>query len=118
MALEVIIYFSIPSSQNSALSGSTLRVITLVIITKVKPSRDCRKPRNVIAFLVFFTMLFNGGLVPTYIMYSQVFHIRDSIFALLIPTFLMSPFNVIQGYDAQQGQNGQHHVRDNLGGFT
>ena len=51
--------------------------------------------RNIIAFLVFFTMLFNGGLVPTYIMYSQVFHIRDTIFALLIPSFLMSPFNVI-----------------------
>lgn len=40
-------------------------------------------------------MLFNGGLVPTYIMYSQFFHIRDTIFALLIPSFLMSPFNVI-----------------------
>lgn len=51
--------------------------------------------RNAIAFFVFFTMLFNGGLVPTYIMYSQIFHIRDTIFALLVPSFLMSPFNVI-----------------------
>lgn len=40
-------------------------------------------------------MLFNGGLVPTYIMYSQFFHIRDTIFCPLIPSFLMSPFNVI-----------------------
>ena len=58
-------------------------------------SRPELKGRNVLAFLVFFTMLFNGGLVPTYIIYSQVFHIRDTIFALLIPTFLMSAFNVI-----------------------
>jgi putative aldouronate transport system permease protein len=58
-------------------------------------SRPELKGRNIIAFLVFFTMLFNGGLVPTYIIYSQVFHIRDTIFALLIPTFLMSAFNVI-----------------------
>ena len=36
-------------------------------------SRPELKGRNVIAFLVFFTMLFNGGLVPTYIIYSQNF---------------------------------------------
>ena len=58
-------------------------------------SRPELKGRNVIAFLVFFTMLFNGGLVPTYIIYSQMFHIRDTVFALIIPTFLMSAFNVI-----------------------
>ena len=58
-------------------------------------SRPELKGRNVIAFLVFFTMLFNGGLVPTYIIYSQIFHIRDTIFAMIIPTFLMSAFNVI-----------------------
>ena len=58
-------------------------------------ARPGLKGRNAIAFFVFFTMLFNGGLVPTYIMYSQFFHIRDTIFALLIPSFLMSPFNVI-----------------------
>ena len=58
-------------------------------------SRPELKGRNVLAFLVFFTMLFNGGLVPTYIIYSQVFHIRDTIFALLVPTFMMSAFNVI-----------------------
>ncbi len=53
------------------------------------------KGRNAIAFFVFFTMLFNGGLVPTYIMYSQVYHIRDTIFALLVPSLMMSAFNVI-----------------------
>ena len=58
-------------------------------------ARPGLKGRNAIAFFVFFTMLFNGGLVPTYIMYSQFIHIRDTIFALLIPSFLMSPFNVI-----------------------
>lgn len=58
-------------------------------------SRPNLKGRNAISFLVFFTMLFNGGLVPTYIMYSQIFHIRDTIFALLIPSYLMSAFNVI-----------------------
>ncbi|MDY3918273.1 MAG: carbohydrate ABC transporter permease [Candidatus Limivivens sp.] len=51
--------------------------------------------RNVLTFLVFFTMLFNGGLVPTYINYTSVFHIKDTFFALLVPTLLMNAFNVL-----------------------
>lgn len=51
--------------------------------------------RNVLTFLVFFTMLFNGGLVPTYINYTGVFHIKDTFWALLIPNLLMNAFNVL-----------------------
>ena len=58
-------------------------------------SRPEVKCRNTVTFLVFFTMLFNGGLVPTYIMYTQLFHIRDTIWALIVPNLLLSPFNVI-----------------------
>ena len=58
-------------------------------------SRSTVKGRNLIAFFVFFTLLFNGGLVPTYIMYARFFSIRDTLWALLVPGLLMSPFNVI-----------------------
>ncbi|MCX7657548.1 MAG: carbohydrate ABC transporter permease [Oscillospiraceae bacterium] len=51
--------------------------------------------RKIISFYVFFTMLFNGGLVPTYIMYTSVFHIKNTFFALIVPQFLMSAWNVI-----------------------
>ena len=51
--------------------------------------------RSLIAFYVFFTMLFNGGLVPTYMMWTQTFHIKNTIWALIIPKFLMSPFYII-----------------------
>ena len=51
--------------------------------------------RNVFAFYLFFTMLFSGGLVPAYLMWTQTFRIRNTIFALLVPGLLMSPFNVI-----------------------
>ena len=51
--------------------------------------------RSLIAFYVFFTMLFNGGLVPTYMMWTQTFHIKNTIWALIIPKFLMSPFHII-----------------------
>lgn len=47
------------------------------------------------SFYVFFTMLFNGGLVPTYLMYTSIFHIKDTFFALVIPQFMVSAMNVI-----------------------
>jgi putative aldouronate transport system permease protein len=51
--------------------------------------------RNVISFFIFFTMLFNGGLVPTYIMYTRYFHIRNTLWALIIPSLLLNAFYVI-----------------------
>lgn len=47
------------------------------------------------SFYLFLTMLFNGGLVPTYIMYTRYLGIKNSIWALIIPNLLMSAFNVI-----------------------
>ena len=40
-------------------------------------------------------MLFNGGIVPSYIMWTRFFHIKDTIWALMIPNYLVSAFNVI-----------------------
>jgi putative aldouronate transport system permease protein len=51
--------------------------------------------RNFFNFMVFFTLLFNGGLVPTYLMYTQAFHVKNTMWALLIPSLLMNGYNVI-----------------------
>ncbi len=51
--------------------------------------------RNFFSFFVFFTMLFNGGLIPTYLVYTQTFQIKDTIWALIVPRLLMSGFSVI-----------------------
>lgn len=58
-------------------------------------SRDYLPGKKVFMFLVVFTMLFNGGLVPTYYIYTQVLHVEDTIFALIVPNLLMSAFNII-----------------------
>lgn len=58
-------------------------------------SRKDLPGRNIFAFVLFFTMLFSGGLVPSYIMWTRTFHIQNTIFALLIPNLLMGAFNVI-----------------------
>lgn len=51
--------------------------------------------KRVITFYVFFTMLFNGGLVPSYLMWSGTFHINNTIWAYIMPGFLMSAMNVL-----------------------
>lgn len=50
---------------------------------------------TIMAFFVFFTLLFNGGLVPTYLVYTQMFHIKDTLFAQIVPWLLMNGFNVL-----------------------
>jgi hypothetical protein len=51
--------------------------------------------RNILSFYVFFTMLFNGGIVPSYLMWSGTFHIKDTLFAQLLPNLLLSAWNVM-----------------------
>lgn len=51
--------------------------------------------RNVLAFFVFFTMLFNGGIVPSYLMWTGIFHIKDTLLAQIVPNFLLSAWNVM-----------------------
>jgi len=48
-------------------------------------SRKYFKYRHFFGFLAFFTMLFNGGLVPTYIVVTQLVGIKDTIWALIFP---------------------------------
>ncbi|RKP56244.1 carbohydrate ABC transporter permease [Cohnella endophytica] len=48
-----------------------------------------------LAFILFFTLLFNGGLVPTYLIYTQLFHIKNTLLALIVPGLLMNGFNVL-----------------------
>lgn len=74
--------------------GTTLSLVITTGLAYGLSKKDL-PGRNVLTFLVFFTMLFNGGLVPTYINYTNVFHLKDTFFALLIPNLLMSAFNVL-----------------------
>lgn len=46
-------------------------------------------------FLCVFTMLFNGGIVSTYYIYSNVFSIKNTLWALVVPNLLMNAFTVV-----------------------
>lgn len=51
--------------------------------------------RNVLNFILIFTMMFSGGLVPSYIMWTNTFHIKNTIWALIIPGHMLGAMNVI-----------------------
>lgn len=50
--------------------------------------------RKLITFFIFFTMLFNGGLVPSYIMWTN-FKVVDTIWAYVLPFLLTNGFSII-----------------------
>ena len=70
----------------------TICNLTITTLFAYPLSRRDLPARNVLAF---FTMLFNGGLVPSYIMWTQTFHIKNTLAALLFPSLMMSAFYVI-----------------------
>lgn len=72
-------------------------VISLVISTMFAYgiSKSHIPGMKVISFLLIFTMLFNGGLVSTYYCYINFYHVKDTIWALIVPYYLMNAFNVI-----------------------
>ena len=52
------------------------------------------KFRNRIAFFVYFTMLFSGGLVPFFLLIRQILHLHDSIWVFIWPS-LVNPWNML-----------------------
>ncbi len=76
-------------------AAGTILSIILSTLFAYPLSRKDFKYRNFFSFFVFFTMLFSGGIVPSYMMWSRFFHMKDTIWALVVPTYLMSAFNVL-----------------------
>ncbi|MBO7662880.1 MAG: carbohydrate ABC transporter permease [Clostridia bacterium] len=71
-------------------AGSVLLTATLAY----PMSRKDFRWHNTLSFIVFFTMLFNGGVVSAYIMWSTIFGIKNTLLALILPNYLVTAFNV------------------------
>lgn len=64
--------------------GTFLSIIVTALMAYPISRRDLRY-RGPISFYVFFTMLFNGGMLPWYIVCVKVLHLRNNLFALVLP---------------------------------
>ena len=67
-----------------------LLVMSLLAYALSRPEFKWRKP---FSFIIIFTMLFSGGLVPTYLLMTQVLGLKDNILALILP-YLVVPWFV------------------------
>lgn len=74
--------------------GGTCISVLLTTMLAYPMSRKSFRYRNQLSFFVFFTMLFNGGVVSSYIMWSNIFHIKNTIWALILPNYVVTAFNV------------------------
>ena len=50
---------------------------------------------KVIMIMLVISMLFNGGIVAQYFVYTNIVNVKDTFFALILPNYIMNAFNVI-----------------------
>jgi putative aldouronate transport system permease protein len=72
--------------------GTTLAILVSVL-TAYAMTRDF-VGKKVITYFFVLSMYFSGGLIPTYIMYTNVFHLRNNFLVLILPS-LVSMFYII-----------------------
>ncbi|PWM75608.1 MAG: sugar ABC transporter permease [Bacillota bacterium] len=77
-----------------AVVGVTANVV-LTILFAYPLSRSDLPGRNFFSLVLFIPMLFNGGLVPTYLVYTNILNVKDTIWGMIIPYLLLNPFLVI-----------------------
>nr|WP_244163307.1 carbohydrate ABC transporter permease [Paenibacillus pectinilyticus] len=70
--------------------GTALSVIITAMYAYVIANRKV-KYRNILSFLTYFTMVFGAGLVGFYILIANWLHLKDSVWALILP-YLLNPF--------------------------
>lgn len=61
-------------------------ISTIVISMYAYPiSRKDFRYKGFFSFIVFFTMIYNSGLVPWYVVYANILHLKDNILVYIIP---------------------------------
>jgi putative aldouronate transport system permease protein len=73
----------------TALSLFVMSMFSFVLAQKKFPARKA------LTFYVFFTMLFSGGLVPSYIMNVRYLHLNDTIWIFLLPNIANAFYIII-----------------------
>lgn len=77
-----------------AFFGTVTNLMLTLFMSYLLSKRDL-PGRNFLSFMIFFTMLFSGGMVPSYLIWSQLMHVVDTIWGLIMPNLLLSAWNVI-----------------------
>jgi len=63
----------------------TVVSLLMIALYAYAVSRKSFAYRRFFSLFAVFTMLFNGGMIPTYIVVTQLLHLKDNIWALILP---------------------------------
>ena len=74
-------------------AGTLLHLLTTGMMAYALSRKEVTA-RNAISFIVFFPVLFGGGLVPYYMLLAKYLHLKNTIW-VLIAAGLVGPMNVI-----------------------
>ncbi len=82
---------------NTILISATGTAVSLLITAMFSYGLAIRDlpGRGIIMGILLLTMLFNGGIVSQFFVYTNFIRVKDTFFALLVPNFLLNGFNVI-----------------------
>jgi len=73
--------------------ATTLLGLFLMSLIAYPLSRRNYKAKRALSFYLYFTMLFSGGMVPSYILITQYLHLGNNILVYILPA-LISPWYV------------------------
>ena len=73
--------------------GTTLGVILTMLMGYVL-SRSNYKLNGFFTMVVFIPMIFNGGMISSYVVNTQLLNLKNSIWSLILP-LCVSSFNVV-----------------------
>lgn len=74
-------------------TGTVLGVMLTTMMGYVL-ARSNYKLKGLCTMIVFIPMIFNGGMISSYVVNTQFLHLKDSIWALILP-LCVSSFNVV-----------------------
>lgn len=96
--------YKLVAQANDILGAYKVTVFTTVVGTVLSMLVTCSvsyamsvknfRLRNKLAFFTYFTMLFNGGLVASYLLISKYLNMKDTIWVLLLPSML-NAYNIL-----------------------
>jgi putative aldouronate transport system permease protein len=66
-------------------AGTALNVV-LTALGAYALSRQNVMLKTPILIMIIFTLFFNGGLIPTFLLIGQTLHMQDTVWAMIIPT--------------------------------
>lgn len=71
-------------------------LLSMLVSSAAAYALSCKQfyHRGAVAFFIYFTMLFSGGLVPTYLWITKYLNLVDSLWALILPA-LVNPWNLL-----------------------